>query len=477
MHRLRLIALILASVAAVAAQNRNPSASIPSDPAASLVRVRAFLTTTSPSVDLRLDGAEWANAVSPDDVNRVIIDGQTVHITRKTSGEADVQLDILLTSIRLGTSVTWTVTPVATGTSRLEIYNNNTLAPHLVERLDAGTQTATISTASDLLRAGGPLPPIPPTKHHLVLAFFYPWYSLDTWTADRRLYDSPTVPYSTDNQSDLQTLMTTAKNAGVDAFMMSWSGKDYNGSIDHQRMLRCLAAASASGFKVGVLFEMTLANPQHVDGAADADTVFQWLVDVVDDYASHPSYLRVDGRPVVLAYAAQRLTRAGWIDALSRLRATGRDVLFVGENSNNTRLAAFDGQFLYASNQFTPDSIETFDRAQSLNVRTYHLLPNDTIGRRVWVATVSPGYDDTHIDDGRVARVSPRDNGAYYASQWRAGLNNLADWFVITSWNEYFENTEIESSRLHGDLYLRLTKSWTRLYHALYPVAVPRQRM
>jgi glycoprotein endo-alpha-1,2-mannosidase len=211
-----------------------------------------------------------------------------------------------------------------------------------------------------------------------------------------------------------------------------------------------------------------------VDGDADADTVFEWLVDVVDNYASQPAYLRVDGRPVVFAYAAQRLTRAGWIEALARLRGTGRDVLLIGENSNSTRLGAFDGQFFYASNAFTADSIQAFDRAQSLNVRTYHLLPNDPVGRRIWVATVSPGYDDTHINDGRVPRVSPREGGAYYGSQWRAGLDNLADWFVITSWNEYYENTEIESTRLYGDLYLRLTRMWVQRYHLLHPLAVPR---
>ena len=108
------------------------------------------------------------------------------------------------------------------------------------------------------------------------------------------------------------------------------------------------------------------------------------------------------------------------------MRATGRDVLLIGEGINNTRLGAFDGQFYYASNAFQGNAIEAFDRAQSLNVRTYHLLPNDTVGRRVWVATVSPGYDDTLTHDGRVNRVTDRANGRYYNTQWHAAFENRA---------------------------------------------------
>jgi hypothetical protein len=254
--------------------------------------------------------------------------------------------------------------------------------------------------------------------------------------------------------------MTQAKSAGVDALVVSWSGKAFDGGIDNRRMLNCLIAGQSAGIKIATLFETTVANPQHVDGNADPDTVFRWLVDVVDTYTAHPAYLHVGGRPVVLAYAAQRMSAAGWRDALDRLRASGRDVLLIGEGINSTRLGALDGLFFYPSNALQGEAIRTFDQEQSLSVRTYHLLPGDPIGRRVWVATASPGYDDTHLDDGRVARVSDREGGKYYERQWRSAMDLRADWVVITSWNEWFENTQIEPSARYGDLYVRLTKEW-----------------
>jgi hypothetical protein len=463
----------LASLVLLLAQSRTPPTDLPPDPATDLVRVRGFLTTTSTALDITVTGAEWANAVSRDPAYRVIIDGPTVHVTRKTSGEADIQLDIILGSVGAGRSVAWTLTPVAPGASSLDLYNMNGLAPRAVDRFDAGAGGGRFSTSADLLREGGPAPSVGAVKDHLLLAFFYPWYYPGIWSTDPQISDNPVPEYSTDNQADLERLMTTAKSVGVAALVMSWSGKDFNGGIDHQRMLRCLAAAGQVGFKMAALLETTTANPRHVDGDADPDTVLSYLTDIVDGYASQPAYLRVQGRPVVMAYAAQRLTQAGWIDALHRLRASGRDVLLIGEGSNNTRLGAFDGQFYYPSNDKPGDTIQAFDRAQSLNVRTYHLLPTDTVGRRIWVATVSPGYDDTHMRDGRITRVTPRAGGQYYGTQWRAAFDNRADWIVITSWNEYLENTEVEATRLNGDLYLTLTQKWNAQFRMLHPVPRP----
>jgi hypothetical protein len=242
---------------------------------------------------------------------------------------------------------------------------------------------------------------------------------------------------------------------------VSWAGKDFDGGIDHRRMLRCLAAAQQAGIRIATLFETTVANPWHEDGLADSDTVFRWLADVVDLYSSQPSYLRVGSRPVVVAYAAQRMSQEGWADALSRLRASGRDVLMIGEGINATRLGALDGLFYYASNLYQGDEIRDFDRVQSLSVRTYHLLPNDSGRRRIWVATVSPGYDDRQLLDGRVPRVTDREGGKYYSRQWQSALDMRADWIVVTSWNEWLENTQVEPSVRYGALYTHLTRLWS----------------
>lgn len=432
------------------------------DPAIAMVRTRAFLTTTAPAVDLTIDGLSLANAVftqlSGASSVRTVIDHNVVHVIRNTAGETlELQIDMVLARVPARRLIGWTLAHEASARTRLEIRNLNR-GDSIIDTFEIDGLTRRFTTPSDLLRARGVVDRVAPVDSRLVLAFFYPWWDRAGWSNRSLFVDAPLRPYASDDEADLTRVMGEAKDAGLDALVVSWAGRDFDGGIDHRRMLTCLGAAQQAGIRIATLFETTVANPQHEDGLADPTTVFRWLADVVDSYASHPAYLRVDSRPAVLAYAAQRMSQAGWQDALSRLRASGRDVLMVGEGINATRLGALDGLFFYASNLYQGDDIRDFDRVQSLSVRTYHLLPNDSGHRRIWVATVSPGYDDRQLLDGREPRVTDREGGKYYARQWQSALEMQADWIVITSWNEWLENTQIEPSVRYGDLYTRLTK-------------------
>ncbi len=457
------------------AQRHGPSV-LPPDPATDLVRTRAFLTTTAPTLDLSIDGALLGNAVFSIQRGlstvRFTIDRNTIRMTGSQQGAStDAVIDMILAQVPAGSTIGWTLSAPQSASTRLDVRNvNASEAP--VDVFDLNGAAGRYTSQSDLLRRNGPIGPIRGVNSRLVLAFFYPWWDRAGW-ASPLFIDAPLQPYSTDDPADLARVMSQAKSAGLDALVVSWAGKDYAGGIDHRRMLACLTAAQTAGTKVAALLEATAANPQHEDGAADPDTVFRWLVDIVDNYAPQSAYLRVGGRPVVMAYAAQRMSQAGWADALSRLRASGRDVLMIGEGINATRLGALDALFYYPSNDFQGDTIRDFDRTQSVSVRTYHLLPNDTGIRRIWVATVSPGYDDTHLTDGRVPRVTDREGGAYYDRQWQAAIDLRADWIVVTTWNEWLENTEIEPSVRYGDLYLTKTRTWAAKFHENHAVARP----
>jgi Glycosyl hydrolase family 99 len=467
--------LVPAMAALLMAQRRGPSV-LPADPATDLVRARAFLTTTAAALDLSIDGALLGNAVFAIQRGlpsvRFTIDRNTIRMTGSAPGSTtDVTIDMILAQVPPRAAVGWSLSAASPVSARLDVRNVNASESPL-DVFDLNGASGRFSSQSDLLRRNGPLGEVRAVTSRLVLAFFYPWWDRAGWSSPLFI-DAPVQPYSTDDPSDLARVMSQAKSAGLDALVVSWAGKDFAGGIDHRRMLACLTAAQSAGTKVAALLEATAANPQHEDGIADPDTVFRWLVDIVDSYAPHSAYLRVAGRPVVMAYAAQRMSQAGWADALSRLRATGRDVLMIGEGINATRLGALDALFFYGSNDYQGDAIRDFDRTQSVSVRTYHLLPNDRGTRRIWVATVSPGYDDTRLMDGRVPRVTDREGGAYYDRQWQAAIDMRADWVVVTSWNEWLENTEIEPSVLYGDLYVAKTRSWASKFRENHAVAKP----
>jgi Glycosyl hydrolase family 99 len=69
--------------------------------------------------------------------------------------------------------------------------------------------------------------------------------------------------------------------------------------------------------------------------------------------------------------------------------------------------------------------------------------------------------------DSRTPCVSDRENGAYYDAQWRAALEAGTDWVVVTSWNEWWENTHIEPSVRYGDFYVRRTSEWATRFRML----------
>jgi hypothetical protein len=302
-----------------------------------------------------------------------------------------------------------------------------------------------------------------------VLAHYYPWFDRATW-ASPLLVDRPQEEYSTEDPADVRRVADDAARAGLDGLVVSWQGLDYQGGWNHRRMLVALDAAAQARLRIAALLETTVANPEHEQTGvpADPDTVEAWMNDIVRAYGSHPAYLRVDDRPVVFVYSVPRLRVSEWADVVAGVRASGPPPLLIGDATRSVWLPSFDGQFDYASNRHELDNVAAFQLDHGLRVRTYHLLGN-TGPRRLWAATVSPGYDDRALaaTDGRSPRVTERRNGAYYDAQWRAALQAGADWVVVTSWNEWWENTHIEPSVRYGDFYARRTREWAARFRAV----------
>jgi hypothetical protein len=150
---------------------------------------------------------------------------------------------------------------------------------------------------------------------------------------------------------------------------------------------------------------------------------------------------------------------------LANIRATGRNPIVMAETTNTEWLDSLDGAFRYATAELTPDGLSQFNLGQTLGVRGYHLLPrSDNAARRIWAATVSPGYDDTNIPTRLTPLYRDRAGGAYYDGQWRTAIASRPDWVMVTSWNEWYENTHIELSERYGDEYVRRTAAWAKRF-------------
>jgi hypothetical protein len=280
----------------------------------------------------------------------------------------------------------------------------------------------------------------------LVLAFYYAWYDQTTWTSGQ-VPDLPLAPYTSANREAMVRQIDQAQGAGIDAFVLNWWG---TGNQTEKNLGTLLGVAAEKGFRVAVDFDI---NSPFMGGVGSYADNLHHLHTV---HASHPAYLRYQGRPVVFFYNVSRLPVATW-QSLREQADPGRKALWIAEGTDLAYQVVFDGHHLYSitwPNRIPPSRTCT---SWGSRVRKY----NQSHGtQKLWVATVMPGYDDRKIRPVNGFARS-RDGGEYYRQSWRAAIDSRPHWVIINSFNEWPEGSYIEPSRSYGDLYLDLTREWS----------------
>lgn len=317
-----------------------------------------------------------------------------------------------------------------------------------------------LQTNMALLRTGGPL--TVPRRDRLVLAHYYPWWDPVAWT-DPQLLDQPLRLYSTDSAADVAGNLRDVAAAGIDAVIVSWQGSQVGGGWNLRRLRYILDAAQQAGLTVTVQLETLAANRVGVEGATpDPGVLTDWLVELIDTLATHPAWLKVDGRPVIFAYAWGFAGEATWRTVLDRLQAGGRRPLLMADSTDPAHLALAAGLATYSGTLFTPDVGRLMRDTVSAS-RTWHLLGGAYGAPRIATATVMPGYDETRLAN-RPGRVVARGTGEFYNGQWQAALASGADWVVVSTWNEWAENTEVEAGQRFGAFYVWRTRFWSAAF-------------
>jgi hypothetical protein len=423
-----------------------------------LVRIGVIVTTESPAAELTLLTGTIVNAaeVSGDGLTVVATGHNSFSVARGRSTERYVRL--LVAGIRADTPVRWRLTlGSAAARAQIEVFNENEPdRTRLVDRFEAAAKESTFVSPADTLLRDGPVN-IQAGPAPLVLAFFYPWFQHFNWDSNK-LLDQPLFRYSTELPAEVARSVGEAKAAGLDGLIVSWRGDtDWN----DRRLRFVLDDAQRRGLAISVVVETLVAveGPEGTVKPPSADKMLKWLEKAFDLYGRHPAFLRVRGRPVVFVYVADLFTPAEWRTIVSSLERTGRNLLLMADTVDSELLESFSGRFTYGS--IPPPSLERFYVDQALGTQSYNLLHGGE--RRVDAATVSPGYDDSRLDRPS-SSVVDRANGSLYDARWRAAMAAQPDWMLVTSWNEFWENTHIEPSRLHGRRYANRTRTLSELF-------------
>jgi hypothetical protein len=288
----------------------------------------------------------------------------------------------------------------------------------------------------------------------LVLAFFYPWYGPGAFD-DGKMSDRPTAPYISDHPDVIDRQIAEAQAAGIDGFIVEWAG---NGDITATNFPVIFDAAARHGFSITFYF-VTNGAMQHGDPA-------QQLQDLLNRYSGQPAFLHWNNKPVFFVWAPDALPGGlnGWRDVRHRIDPNNGQIWSV-ETTNSTYLDVFDTIHLFSGGKW--DAKNNF-----ANVNNQFRGIVDGYNRthagaqRMWTAGVIPGWDETRLgrnNPGDVTLVDRR-NGDTYAASWQSAIRSNPEWITITSFNEWYEGTQIEPSASYGNKYLDLTRTWACQY-------------
>lgn len=303
----------------------------------------------------------------------------------------------------------------------------------------------TFTKAQLMGAASAKLPRVDPRK--LVLAFYYPWY---TTYAQPQLAQRPAHPRSTYRQAGVSSMTRQAKANGVNGFIVSWAGA----AKDGKQFGLALRAANRQHQVISGYLESVMAADGQLLGGEKRE--LQWLVQLLK-YRHSPAFLKTrSGVPVVFVYTMNELNHFQWQDLLHKLHTKYHEkVALIGDDPNPSYLPYEYGVHAYGATA-SPSSLRTYAINTSLNLKgRAALYPGSS--KKLLALPVSPGFDDQRLH-GNQNPIVPRDGGKRYAATWRAALAGQPDWILVTSWNEWYEDTAIEPGAKTGAGALTITR-------------------
>jgi len=207
--------------------------------------------------------------------------------------------------------------------------------------------------------------------------------------------------YSSSDLAVVGTHIAAMQYGGINAGIASWWGQ---GSATDRRIPGLLKAANGTTFKWALYYEPALT----ASGAASD------LAYINTHYAGDPNYLHVNGKPVVFVYSR---AVASCADAATWVNNNKGDYL---------NLQVFGGYTRCASQ---PDSWHQYGPAS----RT------DAQGK--FSFSVSPGYWKANEASPKLGR-----DPVAFATAVRSMVASGAQWQLITTFSEWGEGSQIESS-------------------------------
>ncbi|MHA1264845.1 MAG: glycoside hydrolase family 99-like domain-containing protein [Candidatus Helarchaeota archaeon] len=329
-----------------------------------------------------------------------------------------------------------------------------------------------------------------------VFAFYYSWYGNSTdytnpvynitdfspsgWAHwNEGGFNPPNTIASTDypklgayDCSDPELIkahFSMAENAGIDGFICTWWGINHDTDIAFNNILN-MANNVTPNLNFTIYFESYQERFLKLSAAERESAMIQEIVYILRTYSTNPYFLKINGIPVIFIYLTYSSPFSIWRNVITRVRQEFA-CYFIGDivptpAVKDELVQIFDGIHIYNPTTWIEyQRVFTGSSNWDMTPIYVNLGQSAHSHNKLFAATVIPGYNDTIIRDPGI--VIQRNGLQTYDTLWNSAIQASADWVLITSFNEWHEGTEIESSREYNNLYLNRTQYWTNIFHAL----------
>lgn len=324
----------------------------------------------------------------------------------------------------------------------------------------------------------------------LIGAFYYGWYVENDWKEMCKRYVSyagkPVLGwYNSIDESVVGEHIDMAKRAGIDFFIVSYDGSDLSKFV----LESLLSIAARKDFGISIQYELCnlYGDPVRVTSkfTHEIETNFKLLSRKM---MKSKAWQKIDGKPCVFVYGSRRvLTKLDEIDLIrSCCKKNDTEVFVFGDEiwwhdvevnlDKAARLGKFDG--LYAYNLYIPDGYCSNKKYAGKEYLRFIAPVHEKFSalarqnEQELAPTIMPRYCDSAVRQKEGHYPIPPENGKFYRDYFNfakncfVGRNKI---LLITSFNEWYEDTQIEPyetladsdeydlSPSYGNMFLDLT--------------------
>jgi glycoprotein endo-alpha-1,2-mannosidase len=299
-----------------------------------------------------------------------------------------------------------------------------------------------------------------------VAAYYYPWHAGDFHRDQGYLREhigqAPLLgEYDDRDPAVVQQHLEWSLQANIGVWITSWFGP--NSREDTTLLSAVLPTIQGTDMKFALFYETV--NRIGKD-TPSLHRVVDDINHIIDNFTSHPNYLRINGQPVLVIYLTRTLEQNDVLaEALLLMRSAGvkRDTHFylVGDHAFGSppaeNLLAFD--YLDAVTNYDVYGLLGSGYVGEEKLAMYYAQQGEWKARAkeqncAYLPAVTPGFNDrgVRLEVNHLPLSRKLNTGDEFGTLFRASLEHAmlqvdpdaGNFLVVTSFNEWHEDTQIE---------------------------------